>query len=117
MRSKDLCGVILMSVNKTKIYRHKVILASANRVFRYIFKSVDNITPLVYMRNSKAQLVNSIVELICFGETNVNQAEGGQRHRSDCKHWSQRSLSKADECQFLQTSRKLYQKQKQKLQE
>ena len=73
---RDFRNLILVSEYKAQIDAHKVILASAYSVFRDIFKSVDHITPLMYMRNVKASQLNSMFELIYFGETKVNQDEG-----------------------------------------
>ena len=73
--SDDFCDVTLVSEDKMKVDAHKVILASASAVFRSILKSVIHSNPVIYMRGVQAQQLNSMMELIYFGETKVSQDE------------------------------------------
>ena len=76
MRSSgDFCEVTLVSEDKMKVEAHKVILASASAVFTNILRYVIHSNPVIYLRGVQAQQLNSMMELIYFGETKVSQDE------------------------------------------
>ena len=73
--SGNFCYVTLVNEDKIKVDAHKAILASASAVFRSILKGVIHSNPVIYMRGIQARQLNSVMELIYFGDTKVSQDE------------------------------------------
>ena len=71
--SSDFSDVTLVSEDYGRIDAHKVILATASRVFKDMFQSLNHANPMIFMREVTANQLNSLMQLIYFGETTVNQ--------------------------------------------
>ena len=71
----DFPDVTLVSEGYGKIEAHKVILATASSVFNSLFQSLNHAHPLIFMKGVTANQLNSIMQLIYFGETTVHQEE------------------------------------------
>ena len=76
--SGDFSDVTLVSEDYGRVEAHKVILATASIFFKDLFKTLSHGNPMIFMRGVTANQLNSIMQLIYYGETMVyeDQIEG-----------------------------------------
>ena len=73
---EEFCDVTLVSEDGYRIRAHKVVLASASTVLRDTLQTnEENEYQVVHMNAVKSRLMRSIVDILCNGETKVNQRD------------------------------------------
>ena len=67
---EELCDVTLLSKDGERILAHKVVLASASKIFRKMFETYkEDKDQVISMRGVHSNFINSMVNLIYNGET------------------------------------------------
>ena len=74
---EEFCDVTLVSEDDEMILAHKVVLASASKIFRDMLRTYekDKDHPVISMKGVKSKFINAMVDLIYHGETEVKQSE------------------------------------------
>ena len=73
---EEFCDVTLLSDDGERILAHKVVLASASTIFRKMFETYkEDEDQVISMRGVQSNFINSMVNLIYNGETEVKLIE------------------------------------------
>ena len=70
---QEFTDVTLVCGDNHKIEAHKVILASASKVFRNIFTESKHPHPLIFIKGTNGTLLSVIIDYIYHGEANLLQ--------------------------------------------
>ena len=70
---QDFTDVTLVCGDNQRIEVHKIILASASKVFKNILQENKHPHPLIYMMGIDTENLESIVDFVYYGETNILQ--------------------------------------------
>ena len=72
---EEFADITLSCEDNQKLEVHKVIIASASKVFKDILMGNKHNHPLIYMRGIKAKDMTALVDFIYNGEVNVDQKD------------------------------------------
>jgi len=75
LAEKDFADVTLVSADEKQIHAHKVILCVSSAFFKSIFTRNPHPHPLIYVNDVNHDILQSIIEFIYTGQTNVNKNE------------------------------------------
>ena len=70
---KDFSDVTLVSGDGHQIKAHRLALASGSLVFKGLLSQNSAANPVIFMRGVKSGELNSIVDFLYLGETNIHQ--------------------------------------------
>jgi len=74
LAEKDFADVTLVSADEKQIHAHKVILCVSSEFFKSIFTRNPHPHPLIYVNDVNHDVLQSIIEFIYTGQTNVDKS-------------------------------------------
>jgi len=72
---QEFADVTLVCEDGKKIEAHKMILSSASKFFKHALTENKHSHPMIYMRGVKARYLESVVDFIYHGESNIDQED------------------------------------------
>ena len=72
-KDSDFTDVTLVSEDGNKVYAHQVILAASSPFFQNLLRNNKHAHPLICMTEVKFEDLLAIIDLLYYGETNINQ--------------------------------------------
>ena len=70
-----LTDVTLITDDKHRIDAHRIVLCAGSVFFRNFLTSTANLQPIIYLKGIKGQNLQSILQFLYLGETNVSEVE------------------------------------------